>query len=200
MWANRPYDHQALKACQAPSAIRIPAKTWLIGRGLILFARIPPAMPPKNRPGISRNPVFHDTNPCFEYAISANSPVGGISATREVPCARCWLKANSSTSSGTRNTPPPMPNIPEATPQTLAIVKMPAPRLILSATGGLPGFAGGAALELRLSQEQNSRQHEETTEHSFQVPGRQGECDQAPCISAEWHSERAQNPSVQIHL
>src|SRR5258708_5345918 len=185
MWVNRPYRHQALKACQAPSASRIPAKTWLIRRGLILFARIPPTMPPKNRPGISSNPVLQDTNPCFEYAISASSPVGGISATREVPCARCWLKAKSSASSGRRNTPPPIPNIPEATPQTQASAKMPTPRAIPSATGHLLGFADGAALELRLSPEQNSGQHQETTEQSFQVPGQNGECNQAPCISAE---------------
>src|ERR1700674_615581 len=45
--------------------------------------------------------------------------------------------------------------------------------------------AGGTALKLRLLPEQKSRQHEEATERSLQIPGWHGEGDQAPCISAE---------------
>ena len=167
---NRPYFHHALNACNAPSANRIPVKICRISLGLMHFAIFPPAMPPKNTPGISSIPVFHDTNPSFEYAISAKTPVGGISATKEVPCARCWLKAKSSPRSGTKMTPPPMPNIPEAIPHTQAIAKIPASRPIDSATSFLQVAAGRLLILPRFSPEQECRQHQETSECSFQVP------------------------------
>src|SRR4029077_1331053 len=155
-------------------------------RGLIFSASIPPMMPPKNTPGINSNPVFHDTNPSFEYAIRANTPVGGISATKDVPCARCWLNANSSPSKGTRSTPPPIPNIPEATPHTQAIAKMPALRPTPLPTGNILSSVGGCtALKLRLSPEQKSSQYQEATKQSFQVPRWHGERNPAPGISAE---------------
>ena len=56
----------------------------------------------------------------------------------------------------------------------------------LSLSHGLPLYsADGTALKLRLFPEQKSRQHEEATEQSSQVPGWHGEGHQAPCISAE---------------
>src|SRR5260370_26738342 len=50
---------------------RIPAKIRRISRGLIHFATLPPAMPPKNKPGISNNLAFNDAKPCLEYASTA---------------------------------------------------------------------------------------------------------------------------------
>src|SRR4029077_15255275 len=120
-------------------------------------------MPPKKMPGTSSNPVFHETKPSFEYAINANSPVGGISAIKEVPCARCCSNAKSSPRSGTRRTPPPTPNIPEATPQTHAAAKIPALRPAASATSFLLAGAGHVRIALRLSPEQEACQHEETS-------------------------------------
>src|SRR6184192_2696221 len=131
-------------------------------------------MPPKNTPGISSSPVLQDTNPSFAYAISASTPVGGISATREVPCARCWPNPNSSPSSGTSRTPPPMPNIPEVIPQTQAIAKMPALRPIDSGTNILLAATSHACVDLRLSPKQKSSQQEEAAEQSLQVPGGYG--------------------------
>src|SRR4029077_4373258 len=127
-------------------------------------------MPPKKTPGISNNPVFQETNPSFEYASNARIPVGGISAINEVPCARCWLNAKSSPSSGTRITPPPIPNIPEATPHTHAIANIPVPRLAplvtpaASGTGSLHLAVGRVRIVLRFSPEQECRQHQETSE------------------------------------
>jgi len=109
-------------------------------------------MPPKNIPGISSNPVFHETNPCFEYAISAKAPVGKISATKDVPCARCWLKANSSPRRGTRRTPPPTPNMARRhTANARGREDANASAKTLSLSHGLPLYsADGTALKLRL--------------------------------------------------
>src|ERR1700674_4573102 len=100
----------------------------------------------------------------------ASTPVGGISAIRLVPCARCWLNANSNTRRGTKRTPPPIPNIPEATPQTHAVAKIPRPRPVPSAMGRLLSPADLAALESRLSPKQQCGQHEETAEQALQIP------------------------------
>src|SRR5213083_1735261 len=156
--------------------------------------RPPPAMPPKNTPGINSNPVFHDKNPCFEYAISASTPVGGINATREVPCARCWLNPNSNPSSGTSSTPPPIPNIPEATPHTHATAKIPAMRPIDSSMNFPLAASGRVRIAARLSPKQKSRQYQEAAEQPLQVLRRQGERYQASGVSAEEHSQCAQNP------
>src|SRR5713101_6437622 len=100
--------------------------------------------------------------------MRAKRPVGGISATKLVPCARCWLYANSSPRSGTSRTPPPIPNIPEATPQTHATAKIPALRPTLSATGPLLACdAHRLTFLLSLSPEQDRCQHQEAPEKSF---------------------------------
>src|SRR5208282_2402630 len=57
--------------------------------------------------------------------MNASSPVGGTSATRLVPCARCCPKPKISTRRGTSSVPPPMPKSPLQIPATSAAARIP---------------------------------------------------------------------------
>src|SRR5215469_1179419 len=122
------HHRHAVKTCQNPKSNISPANTWRMRRGCNRRANCPPKMPPRKTPGIKRGPVCHETYPALAYSRNARMPVGGISATRLVPCARCWLNPNISPRSGTNNTPPPIPTIPAATPQSAATNVIPAIR------------------------------------------------------------------------
>ena len=54
--------------------------------------------------------------PRQDVAVKVSRPVGGIKATRLVPCALCWSKANNKPKIGIRTVPPPMPKRPERIP------------------------------------------------------------------------------------
>src|SRR6266571_2770256 len=178
----------------------MPANTCRIRRGWSFFARIPPTIPPKNTPGINNRPVLQETKPCRAYAIIASTPVGGINATKLVPWARCWLKENSNPRRGTSRTPPPMPNIPEATPQIHATANIPVSRPIPSTTGPLLLAGSRATLDLRLSPQQHCRQYKEAAEQSLEIPGRHRQSGQAPSVGPKKNPQRAQNPHSQINL
>ena len=146
-----------------------PAKTCLMRLGCSRFASHPPKIPPTKTPGIKSRPVRQDTNPALAYAKNANNPVGGISAIKLVPCARCCPNAKSSTKKGTKRTPPPIPNSPEATPQIHAAKKIPVLRSGPSATG--EAFRSGWSLvfRLRFSPKQKRGQHQKATEELFEL-------------------------------
>jgi len=91
-------------------------------------------------------------------------------------------------------------NIPAATPHTHATAKIPASRAAVSDTGFLLLAAGQVRIALRLPPEQKSRQHQEATEQSLQVPGRHGKRDQTPGITAEQHPQGAENSGLPVHL
>jgi hypothetical protein len=172
----------------------MPANTCRIRRGWSLFARIPPTTPPRNTPGINNRPVLQETKSCRAYAINARTPVGGIIATKLVPWARCWLKENNNPRRGTSRTPPPMPNIPEATPQIHATTNIPVLRPIPSTTGPLLPAGNRSTFDLCFSPQQNCRQYKETAKQSLEIRGRHRQRDQTPSIGSKKNSQRAQNP------
>src|SRR5579872_503610 len=162
---------------------------------------MPPRMPPTKTPGIRRIPIFQETSPTLAYTKNASRPVGGTSAIKLVPCARCCPKAKNSAKNGTNSTPPPIPNSPEAMPQRQAARKIAASRVQPSATVGLLVTRGRREiLRLRFLPEQERGQDQKATEEPLKMARRDWNCNQPTDVPTREHPQCAQNSRAHVHL
>src|SRR5215471_4722119 len=111
--------------------------------------------------------------------MTASKPVGGIKATRLVPCALCWSKANNKPKIGIRTVPPPMPKRPDRIPPATPARRKPIVLLISASALRRDRRLNRDCLFGSLTPKQQGRKHQKCTEQLLEV------------IRRHWHGDTA---------
>ena len=103
-----------------------PASSIWDSAGVPEFA---PSIPPRNTPGISKNSRVPGNVARFRSTSRTPAILSAESVPPDwFPVPGVALNPKSRPSSGTSNTPPPIPTMPAATPQNPAVSKIPTAR------------------------------------------------------------------------